>query len=167
MNEKREMAGVDPVDAQLKDGDTVTAHAIHMAKDDDGLREAHWHLTRCNHGHHEQLDFEDVVQAGTALARVRAKIHEAPDGRLHLVDVTAVNASPRPNGPQQSTVEKRQQKHVDDSDRHPDDAVVIDRHPEEPPADWPAETREWLAELVAEHGPLQKVTPGRSGFDRV
>jgi hypothetical protein len=154
-NDKRRMAGVDQVDPTLNDGDAVTIHAIHTV-DDDGLREPHWHIRNAIHTQHPQTPFDDVITSGTALVRARATMHKS-DGRYHIVDVTVTERSRTDAGPDQSVIDERQQQYVVD-DPAVDDAVVIDRDPEDPPADWPQLDREWLNDLIDSEGPLTKQT---------
>jgi hypothetical protein len=80
------------------------------------------------------------------------------DGRYHIVDVTVTERSRADAGPDQSVIDKRQQQYVVD-DPAVDDAVVIDRDPEDPPAHWPQLDREWLNDLIDSKGPLAEQTP--------
>jgi hypothetical protein len=153
-NRKRRMAGVDIEDAQLEHGDKVTLYAVYT---DDGLTRRHWQITAVDHTHHPQIDFEDCIKAGTALVRARATIHQTPE-RFHVVDVDITHRSKTAAGPDQSVVDQRQKQHIDDSDHHPDGMTVID--PEDPPASWPQVDREWLDQLISDHGPLLIQTYG-------
>jgi len=151
-NKKRRMAGVDVADPQLQDGDRVVFHAVHVV-DDDELRPPHWNLRPMHHADHPQPDFEDCISAGTAIVRACATIHETPT-EYYVVDVDVTHRSPTDAGPDQSVIEQRRQQFVDDSDEHPDDMTVIDPDPEDAPAHWPDEDRDWLRDLIDEHGPL-------------
>jgi hypothetical protein len=151
-NDKRRMAGVDPVDPSLDHGDAVTIHAIHT-DDDDELRAPHWHIRGVLHTHHPQVSFDNVITSGTSLVRARCELHKQ-DQRYHIVDVEVTERSRTDAGPDQSVVEQRRQRFVDHSDEHPDDMMVIDRDPEDPPAHWPQLDREWLIDLIASKGPL-------------
>jgi len=153
-NEKRRMAGVEPVDSRLADGDRVTLHAAHCV-DDDGMRPPHWHILSVSHLQHPQIEFADSVQKGESQIRAHATIHEAPGGEHHIVDVDVREHSPAADGPEQSVVDRRQQEFVDDSDAHPDGMIVIDRDPEDAPAHWPLLERAWLENLIDKHGPLE------------
>jgi hypothetical protein len=156
-NEKRRMADVDVVNPALEDGDRVTFHAIHQ-DEDDTLHDPHWLITAVSHAQHPRLDFADVITSGTALIRARATMHERQDGRLHVVDVDITHRSKTPAGPDQSVVDQRQQQYIDDDPDLPDDMTVIDRDPEDPPASWPELDREWLDQLIIDHGPLSMPT---------
>jgi hypothetical protein len=153
-NDKRRMADVSIQDPSLNDGDAVTIHATHTV-DDDGLREPHWHIRGIEHTYHPQTPFDHVITSGTSLVRARCDLYER-DGRYHIVDVDVTERSRADDGPDRSVVEQRRQQYVDDSDAHPDDMTVIDRDPEDPPADWPQLDREWLNDLIETHGPLTK-----------
>lgn len=154
-NEKRRMAGLGREDEHLKDGDRVTLHAVFC---DDPELPAHWAITRLDRAEHPHRDFVDWVESGTALVRAEATFHRVDNDptREHVVDVTVTDHSPTAHGPNRSKMDRERQQYVDDSDEHPDGMTVIDRPPEEPPANWPQPEREWLDGLVDDYGPLER-----------
>ena len=158
MNTKRGYAGVDRVDETFQDGDEVTVHAVH-ADADAHFAGPFWRITAVDHRRHPQLPFEDTVQSGTDIVRAHARVHDV-SGQQHLLDVDVVERSPKDDGPQQSRVDKREQQHIveGDGDVHPQGMEVIENDPDEPPAHWPDEDRQWLQKLVDERGPLEVPT---------
>ena len=155
-NTKRELAGVQTTDEQLRHGDRVTVFAVHRDRDDPTDR-AYWELAGLMHAEHDQLDFEDVITAGTALVRADATMHERPDGELFVVDVEVKNRSKTAAGPDESRVGQRREQYLTPGSE-PEDIPLLDRPAEAPPADWPESDRRWLERLVEEHGPLSHPT---------
>jgi hypothetical protein len=100
---------------------------------------------------------EHTEKADTDLVHARARVHKT-ERHEHLVDVDVIDRSPEGDGPDQSVVKTRQEPFIDHSADAPGDITVINIPPEDPPASWPAEEREWLRDLIAEHGPLERKT---------
>lgn len=151
-NQKRKQADLGRKDERLEDGDRVTLHAgFHNQPE----LPPHWAITRLDRAEQPHRDFDDWCETGTALIRATATFHRVDSDpvREHVVDVTVTDYSPASEGPQTATIEKEQQQYTDEDDL-PGSMTVIDREPEDPPANWPQSERVWLNDLIDKHGPL-------------
>jgi len=144
-NQKRRHAGIGTVDSTFDDGDDVTLHAVY--DDDSSIADNHWLVTAAAHREHPQLPFRDVVSQETNLVRAHARVRDRDGERgKQFVDVDVIKRSRAGDGPVQSVVARREQSQIDDD--APGGMTVIDIAPDEAPAHWPEEDRQWLQKLA-------------------
>lgn len=155
-NRKRSLAGIDDRDPYIEDGDHVEFFAMHDDPDDLTIRQ-HWRVLSVFHDRHPHPPMEHTEKADTDLVHARARVHKT-ERHEHLVDVDVIARSPEGDGPDQSVVKTRQEPFIDHSADAPDDVTVVSIPPEDPPASWPAEERQWLRDLISEYGPLERDT---------
>jgi len=156
-NQKRRLVGVDESDEYIEDGDYVEFFAHHMDPDDVFVPK-HWEITALYHQRHPHVALSDAAEAGVDLVRARARVHKN-ERHEYLIDVDVLERSQSDDGPDESVIAKRQQRYIDDSDWHPDDATVISVPEQEPPASWPQAECDWLRQLLEQHDAVDRNVP--------
>jgi len=103
-----------------------------------------WRVRDLLHSEHDQPPFGDMEHSRAKQAYAIANVDRRA-GKLRLRNVTVEQHSPLGAGPMNPVVAERFEEPGE---------WVTNLEAEEPHPLWPEETREWLAELVEEHGPV-------------
>jgi hypothetical protein len=155
-NRKRRLVRIDDTDPYIQDGDRVAFFAISNDPDDLTTRK-HWRVLSVLHERHPQPPMSKIEDSRTDIVRAWGRVHKT-EYHEHLVDVDVIERSPVGDGPAQSVIQKRRKECIDHSAEVPDGITVLDVAPEDPFPNWPEADRQWLRELIVEHGPLESDT---------
>lgn len=156
-NRKRSLVGIDNTDPYIKDGDRVGFFAIYVEEPDDLTTRKHWRVLSVLHERHPHPPMSEIEESGTDIIRARARVHKT-ERHEHLVDVDVIDRSPVGDGPDQSVIQKRRDQCIDHTADTPDGIIQLDIAPEDPFPNWPDAERQWLRDLIVEHGPLERDT---------
>jgi len=160
-NRKRRLAGVDESRERVRDGEHVRFFAYHVPEEQVEHETAplgYWRISKVLCADHPPLPFGETISETTHQVRGLANVDDVEGDGHRLRNVSIEARSPAGQGPERTLVEQRREQYVTDgSGDHPGGVVVVP--PEEPEPTWPEETRDWLAELVEEHGPLEQSPP--------